>query len=791
MRITFAFAFLCVACGDDSVNPPTIDAPMIDGGGGSDGAPVSALHATLVDRTFLVADHMRASIEMQISGEPFAQLLGYDLAGFNRSNLSPDIYKDPVTHLLRFEPLGWALAIESYEYSKQPMNNLSFESGAGLSLQFGPLVNPSGATGDPAYTALVNRFQLFAVETNSGGLPGQNYITSPAPTDNPLNRYGWPGLWPVFAEFATFDPSITPMAAYTAGCSLLHGNFGTYGGGGVPAGVVGNYECDYNSLNLTPRDQHVTKVLSPDALGYASWKQGLWVVNYWGTLHDVAGNQPTIINAADRPMVGQPGNTVVGYYPDPNDPTGMTTLPGQPGTYFGDVPIEGWQGLLMIEENDNKAALLLSSLLSSDGATLTGLTVQGALEYSYDSPLRFFPSQIAVTETATAPDAQTATKYFPKPTAFTIMQPKSRLRDLSGLIGGMGEIFILTDANNAGVGGTDPLLVTFDGDPFPADDGTANGEQTLHDRTLAVMKVALVDLDRLHLDAQNHVLVDEVTVAGTTITRGTTVSTVELAESILALRNAYRALNSSLQLYSNDTPDTLGAPSQLDATPTTGKTYTGTLSSHIIALIRLQADFLAQKLVKSSGAVANGYDLTANAPDAAATTLESETAAIRGLLDAYLATSDTSYRQVATAVYADLVQRFWVADLKLFETTAGNATTFEYSPLRFGIWSGALRQYYKLVASQPGREAEAMDLLAKFTRMHKLILNGWDDVNADLMVDWPAECIGAGLEMGERALTGEFAKPSDMGDRDQDCVREISAVGLPAALGADLEITRR
>src|SRR5262249_24518432 len=272
--------------------------------------------------------------------------------------------------------------------------------------------------------------------------------------------------------------------------------------------------------------------------------------------------------------------------------------------------------------------------------TLSGLSVQGALDYSYDSALRYFPSQIAVTESPTAPDAQTATKYFPKPSGFTIMQPKSRLRDLSGLLGGMAEVFILTDANNGGVGGTDPLLITFDGDPFPSDDGVADGEQTLHDRTLAVMKIALVDLDRLHLDAQNHVLVDETNVSGTTITRGTTVSTVELAESILALRNAYRALNSTLQLYSNDTPDTLGVPSQLDATPTTGKTYSGTLSAHIIALIRLQADFLAQKLVKASGAVANGYDLAANAPDAAATTLETETAAIRGLLDAYLATSD-------------------------------------------------------------------------------------------------------------------------------------------------------
>src|SRR5262249_10321872 len=161
---------------------------------------------------------------------PFAQLLGYDLAGFERTALRPDVYRDPKTLQASLQPLAWALAIESYEYSKQPMNNLSFESGAGLSLQFGPVLNPMGVTGEPAYTLLVNRFQHFAGATLSGGPPNSNYIVSPAPTSNPLNHYGWPGLWPVFAEFTSFDPTIAPVPAFTASCALVHGNFGTYGG---------------------------------------------------------------------------------------------------------------------------------------------------------------------------------------------------------------------------------------------------------------------------------------------------------------------------------------------------------------------------------------------------------------------------------------------------------------------------------------------------------------------------------------------------------------------------------
>ncbi len=769
----------------------TIDAGSpVDGGTAIDAGP-TRITATLVNTQFTTADHMRAALEMQISGEPFAQILGYNLAGFNRNALVTDLYTDPTTGAYTIDPLGYTLAVESYEYSKQPMNNLSFESGAGLSLQFGPVLNPGHLVGAPAFTGLVNRFQLFAAESGSAGLVGTNYVVAPAPTSNPLNFYGWPGLWPVFAEFAEFDPAINAAASYTTGCTMFHGNFGIYGGTVSYNPYVGIYECDYNSLNLTPRDAHVTKILSPDALGYASWKQGLWTTNYWGTLHDTAGNQITVVAAGDLAQVGQAHNVVIGQYPDPTDPTGVRLLHGSPGVYLGDVPIEGWQGLLMLDENDNKSALLLANLLSTDGTTLAGVSIASAINYSYDSPLEYFPAQIAVTETTTTTDPTLVNKYFPQPTAFTITDATTRLRDLSGLIGGFGEIFNLTNAQNLQVGGSTPFAVTFDGDPFPVDNGKPDGENTLHDRSLGVMKIALVDLDRLLLDSAHQVLVDSAKVQGGVVTRGTTVTTVELAESILALRNGYRALNASLQLYSNDTPDTLGAPSALDGVPLTGATYTGNLSAHIIDLIRMQATFLATKLVNAQGQVANGFDLAAGAADPSPTTLESETAALRALLDAYLATSDSSYRQLAILVYADLVQRFWLTDLQVFATTAGNSTMMAYTPIRFGLVTGALRQYWKLVASAPGRETEATDLLAKLKRMHKLVVNGWDDFNHDDKIQYPDECTGAGLQMGERALTGELANPADLGDRDHDCVHEISAVGLPAALGAEVDLVRK
>jgi hypothetical protein len=45
--------------------------------------------------------------------------------------------------------------------------------------------------------------------------------------------------------------------------------------------------------------------------------------------------------------------------------------------------------------------------------------------------------------------------------------------------------------------------------------------------------------------------------------------------------------------------------------------------------------------------------------------------------------------------------------------------------------------------------------------------------------------------MGERALTGELARTEDQGDRDRDCVVEITAARRPAALAGELVLQRR
>lgn len=762
------------------------------GPGSGGGTPLpTGLTAKITSTRFLTADHMLASIEMQISGEPFAELLGRSLGGFDRFSTQTDNYTDPATKKAGTDALGFSLAVESYEYSKQSMNNLSFESGAGLSLQFGPVLNPMGVIGAPAFTLLGDRFQYFAKASRAAGAKvGKDFVTVPAPTNDPGNYYGWPGFWPVFAEFRSFDPAIKPSVGADHMCSLA-GAIDEPLPPGTVLTFVGDYECDSNSLNLPKRDQQVDKVLEPDALGFSAWKQGLWAINYWGVTHDVDQHPIVKVPASSLGQVGVPGNTVIGQWPSPLDPSGMTLVFGKDGTFLGDVSLEGWQGLVMLEEIDNKSALMLRTLTTVDGVTLGGVaSIQEALDYDYKSPLRWWPAAVAVTESPTTLVPAEGTKYFPKP-GFAIQSGASRLQDLTGMLGGFAESYAMTDATNLEVGGSQAFLATYDGAPFPADDGLPDGEDTPHDRALAILKMALVNADRIHFDPQHAVLVDTaIPGPGGAVKRGAAVSTVHTAYSIVALRTALRSLNASLTLYSNDTPDALGAPIPLDQTKLDGAPFTGTLEERIVTLIKAQADFLADKLLDKDGAAANGYDLAKDAADPAPALLEAQAGAIRGLLEAYLATSDEKYRQRAQQAYAALDKRFWMEDVRVFRTTAGESSKMTYTPRQFGAVHGALRQYYKLVASKPGQEAVAKTILDRIVRGMKLVVNGWNDVNKDGIVQ-PEECLGGRLQMAERALTGEFSVAADKGDRDHDCVPDIATAGLPAALAAEIVIERK
>src|SRR5262249_53756746 len=144
-----------------------------------------------------------------------------------------------------------------------------------------------------------------------------------------------------------------------------------------------------------------------------------------------------------------------------------------------------------------------------------------------------------------------------------------------------------------------------------------------------------------------------------------------------------------------------------------------------------------------------------------APTLESQSAALRVLVEAWLLTQDTSYQDQARAVARVLLSGFWSDTARMFRWQADGGDDVVMTPERFGWLQQALRETYKSL-SVPGDPLLDRSVLEdRIARVNKLYLNGWDDLNGDQLVQKPDECLGARMQIGEQALTGEVAVNSN------------------------------
>jgi len=750
-------------------------------------APPPIITVSARDDRFVVREHMLAAVEMQLSGEPFATAMGRQLTHYSRDWLPPDIYFDdsassdgPVVDLA-----GFSSAIESYEYSKQPMNNLAFESGAGISLVYGPLLNPTGDP-DAGCSALRQWVQRLGAAAYS---PNHPYFSTTASAANPL---GWSGIWPTLEPFTSFDPTIPVTDSVSESCSITSDD----DPGATGALMSNDYECDATALHLSDRATQIESAISPGSSGWAGWKSALWIMNYLQVMHDINELALTQVNASDLAKVGVTGNMVLATS-DPN---------ASEGTYLGSSNIEGFQAGMMINALDNEAQDWLLARTTTDGKSLGGFAdLKSALAYDDTAPLRWFPGKISVQETnETCSVAPGVSATFPKPTGFSIADGGSHLLDLAGLLGTYSSLYALTDTSNAQVGGSQPVLAYFDGDPFPLQNQSPDGSPTLHDRALAMLRVALVDMHRMHVDPASGIPVDDVSMTAGSPVRGTTLQSTTAAYALLALRTARRTLTDQLTLYLNTKPDTACISTPIDSPAAVkGEPATTLLNQDIGAL----AELFYAKLTDATGRAWPGWDVSKGAVSSNDDLLDSHTAAVRALLLAYLSTGDTKYRDRALTVFERVDATFWDPRARIYRPMAGDtSSTVTYTPMRFALVQAMLRDTYELIGAVDGQAALASVLLDRVARMNKLVLNGWDDRNGNGTVDYPEECAfqpiehaddpgggvsKGGLQMAERTLSGETGSVTDVfdggprvaaKDREHDCVPEISVAHLPSAL---------
>src|SRR5262249_29357226 len=159
------------------------------------------------------------------------------------------------------------------------MNSVIQFSGAGLSLANGPLtLRRAEATQQAKMIGRVAQL-MYTAGTDVGG-----YAILPPPPNNPLNYTGFAGLLPVFAPYKSFDATIQPVTTIVKSCNRATGYSAVPGAGAfTPA-----YECEYNELHLP--DSQLEKVIVPSVLGFGTWKQALWAIDFGGRLHDSGSN---------------------------------------------------------------------------------------------------------------------------------------------------------------------------------------------------------------------------------------------------------------------------------------------------------------------------------------------------------------------------------------------------------------------------------------------------------------------------------------------------------------------
>jgi hypothetical protein len=767
-------------------------------------APRAAVHAEFVS-TPVRTDTMQlmfAAGEMQTSGEPFASDFGGRVIpyfAYSRYADQPDQYFVPCTNCGAAvansvtDLFGFSTAVESYEYSKYHMNMIANQSGAGVSLINGPLVAtlPGATPFDRFQTRMVALIAATGADVSQCSPGGTNctaFATIPPPKNNPLNDFGFPGLWPNLDPYRSFDPTMAADQTVVNSCTSVTGYGGVkqYG-----AQAVFRYECDYNNLRLSNRSQ-AEQVIGPGILGYTAWKEALWAIDFLGRLHDSGANFVTAIAPQDVPQVGQHGNTVQAVEP-PN---------AAPGVFIGSTPLEGMWGLVMAEEMDNAGQWLLSSLATSDGLTLTGLpSVLAAIQYDYGSPLMWLPTAIAVAEATTDADggalSGTAARY-PAVSGLSILDATSHSVDLAALAQGYALFFGMTDPRNVPVGQQIGLQVAFGGSIFAADNGLPDGENTAHDRALGIMRVAFVDLDRIHVDPATGVIVDTATMSGGSVARATAVTTTALGHVVVGLRHLLMSCNAAVSQYgapdSDPSKDDLGILNSVPIHPAVAGDPPS-FSARVRQVLLAQAQFVFDTLTASDGTVRNGATLANGqwTADVVATTLEAQSAALRVLVEAWFLTHDTTYQDRARAVARSLLTEFWSDPARMFRGHAGGPDDIVMTPEIFGWLQQALRETYEAVWVQGDPLLDRSVLEDRIARVNKLYLNGWDDLNGDTRVDKPAECLSARLQLGEQALTGEigtnnqgFAKPLNPPDRESDCVPNIAYIDAGSVLAGQV-----
>ncbi len=511
---------------------------------------------------------------------------------------------------------GFSTGVESYEYSKQPMNNIAFESGAGTSLVYGPLVNAGGALHGAQATARARdaRSALRAGQRTRSArscfrrarfrdnrTSRQSRADRATPTrsakgqasENPL---GWPGIWPTVHVFRSFDPTIAPTSAgrprtaRSAPTTIRDRRARSR----APTTSATRRRC---TCAIARRRSN--RSITPGADGFSAWKYGLWVLNYLQVMHDsteagVATRRRE--RSRERRRAGQSNR--------------RRRRHGR-GDCAGHVPrLERHRRLPGADVHRGarqpRRGLAHATSRPRDGATLSGFatTLRRARVR--------LPSAAALVPARDRGDRERRRERLSDARVRALVADSELARSRRArarLLRVLRDHATRTTPTSAARRPRSAYSTAIRSRPTIRTP-TASPRCTIaRSRCCASRSSTWIASTR----DPSGVLVDDVTMNGTTPARGTTVATTSVAYAIIAMRTALRALCSQLELYSNNTPDTAIVSTPLDALPINHPS-SATFSQRVRTMLRAQGALLYDHLTDATGRAYSGWDVATSQP---------------------------------------------------------------------------------------------------------------------------------------------------------------------------------
>jgi len=303
----------------------------------------------------------------------------------------------------------------------------------------------------------------------------------------------------------------------------------------------------------------------------------------------------------------------------------------------------GFRGAVLTAMSITKMFTLKSSLAYEPKSGILG----GVDPKTYDPKkgLRYFPHAIRA-------EFKTMPGMPPKPVAWKVTDPTSRLFDQASLLWGTSEFYFYSDPKVK-----DSFDVLF------GDQGDHRSTGALfplkpHVLSMGLAAVVFKNMMAMHFDKEHGSFDSEATPGH----RSGRIRTADAGMTLVALANVLRRLR--------DAPHML----------------LGMVQKAVTA----QGNFLKNKLQAADGGFANSYSFTSG-PSRDTRTLTSQGLGIQGLLAAYSVTGDPALLEAAHKAYDFANRTFWSQGAKSYRSEEGVRVS-TYTPRNVGAMLGALRE---------------------------------------------------------------------------------------------------